>query len=78
MPVPGSGFKADVLLLGKVAFHRAEQADRKEDRADHNVETVEACRHEEAGEEQVAAEGPVVMGQQLIVFIGLERGEQHA
>ena len=34
--------------------------------------------YEEAGEIHVAAEGPIVMDQQLVVFVGLKRGEEHA
>ena len=58
----------------KWPLQRADQADGQEDRADDDVEAVEAGRHEEGRAIDVAgkAKGRVA------VFIGLKDGEQHA
>src|SRR3546814_4241356 len=45
VPVPGGGLEAEMLFGGEVPLHRAEQADRQEDRSDDDVEAVEAGRH---------------------------------
>ena len=47
MPVPGGGFKTEVLLGRKVAFHGAEQTDEQEYGSDQYMEPVEAGCHEE-------------------------------
>src|SRR3546814_17768694 len=49
VPVPGGGLEAEMLFGGEVPLHRAEQADRQEDRSDDDVEAVEAGRHVEGG-----------------------------
>jgi len=74
VPVPGGGFETDVLFGREMALQHADQADGQEDRADDDVEAVEAGRHEERRAIDVAgkAEGGVA------VFIGLEVGEQEA
>ena len=41
----------------EIATQRANEADGQEDRADDDVEAVEAGRHEEGGAEDVAGEG---------------------
>src|SRR5688500_3020353 len=72
MPVPGGGLEAEMLLRGEVALHRADQADGQEDRADDNVEAVEAGRHEEGGAVDAAAEREGGVG----VFVSLYAGEE--
>ena len=61
-----AALKTDVLLGGEVPFHRADQTHSQEDRADDDVEAVEASCHEEVRVELVTAELPVLMGQQFI------------
>ncbi len=78
MPVPGGGLEAEVLVGPEMAGKSAEKADDEENRADDDVESVEARRHEEGRAIDVAAivaaEGKGCMG----IFIGLNAGEQHA
>src|SRR3546814_8130367 len=47
MPVPGGGFEAEMLARREIALVRADQAHDQEQRADDDVEAVEARRHEE-------------------------------
>src|SRR5512143_3508307 len=49
VPVPGRRLEAEMLLGLEMTRTRAEQADGQEDRADDDVEAVEAGRHEEGG-----------------------------
>ena len=67
MPVPGSKFEAEVLFRGEVASQCAEQANDQEDRADDDVGSMEARRHEEGGAVDVAAE----MESRVRIFVGL-------
>src|SRR3546814_14315386 len=46
MPVPGGGFEAEMLARREIALVRADQAHDQEQRADDDVEAVEARRHE--------------------------------
>eukprot|EP01088_Endostelium_zonatum_P004172 TRINITY_DN15393_c0_g1_i1.p1 TRINITY_DN15393_c0_g1~~TRINITY_DN15393_c0_g1_i1.p1 ORF type:complete len:297 (+),score=-1.57 TRINITY_DN15393_c0_g1_i1:1-891(+) len=74
MPIPGGGLEAEMLARGEVALVRADQADREEDGADQDVETVEAGRHEEGG----AIVDPLEGEGRVHVFIRLDAAEQHA
>ena len=47
VPVPSCCFEPDMLLRGEVTLVQTDQANQQEDCSDQNVETVEACRHEE-------------------------------
>ena len=58
----------------EVALHGAQQADEQEDRADQDVETVEAGRHEEGRAVDRVLEGERSVG----IFVGLDAGEQDA
>ena len=49
MPVPGRGFKAEMLFGSKIPLHRANQADQQEDGSDQHVKAVETGSHEEGG-----------------------------
>ena len=74
VPVPSCGFKSDMSFGCEVPCLKAEEANREEDRTDHNVEAMEACRHEEVCTVDVSSktEGSVA------VFVGLECGEKNA
>src|SRR5207248_1496762 len=78
MPVPGGGLEAEMLGRLEVAGERAEKADDQEDGPDDDMEAMESGRHEKGRAVDiaaiVAAEGESGMG----IFIGLDRGEQHA
>ena len=82
MPVPGGRLEAEMLLRRELARHQPQQADGQEDRADQDVEAVEARRHEEDRTVQARVRGRVVeeqvLMQDVVVFIGLNRGEQDA
>src|SRR5262245_2605602 len=74
VPVPGCGLEAEVVLFGEMSSQRPEQDHGQEDRTDYDMETVEAGRHEEGRAVDVA--GKLELG--VMIFIGLERGEEHA
>src|SRR5690348_18323231 len=57
MPVPGRRLEPEMLLRREVAATRTQVADDQEDRADDNVEAVEAGRHEEGRAVDAAFEG---------------------
>ena len=78
VPIPSSRFKADMFLRGEMPLLHAQIANEEEDRSDHNVETMETRGKEEGREEAVATEGPVVMGEQFVIFEGLKTGEDQA
>src|SRR5258708_6166925 len=56
VPVPGRKLEAEVLLRRELTGQRTDQAHDQEDRADDDVEAVEAGRHEEGGAVDVACE----------------------
>src|SRR6266542_4357410 len=56
MPVPGGELEAEVLGRLEVAGQRADQAHGQEDRADDDVESVKAGRHEEGRAVDIAFE----------------------
>ena len=47
VPVPGRELEAEMLLGRHAARHQTNEADRKEDRSDDDVRTMETGRHEE-------------------------------
>src|SRR5690606_26431212 len=49
VPIPGGRLEAEMLLRREVPRQGAEEADRKEDGPDYDVETVKSRRHEERG-----------------------------
>src|SRR3546814_16683203 len=74
MPVPGGGFEAEMLARREIALVRADQAHDQEQRADDDVEAVEARRHEERRAIVQAFERK----RGVRIFIRLDRAEQHA
>ncbi len=46
MPIPGSGFEAEMLGGRELPRHQTEQAHRQEDGADDHVRAMEAGSHE--------------------------------
>src|SRR5579859_6569685 len=83
VPVPGGRLEAEVLLRREAAGQQPRQADRQEDRPNQHVEAVEAGRHEEgraveAGVRRALAAEEIVVLEDVVVLVGLDRGEQHA
>src|SRR5687768_4265159 len=74
MPVPRRRLEAEMLLGSEIALQRTDEADEQEDRADKDVEAVEAGRHEEGGAVDRVLEGKGGMG----IFIGLDTRKQDA
>src|SRR5947209_16452408 len=72
MPVPGGRLEAEMLPWREVALVGADQAHGEENRADDDVEAVEARRHEEGRAINAAFEGERRVG----IFIGLDAGER--
>ena len=62
VPVPGGRLEAEMLLRREVAAQGAHQADGQEDRADDDVEAVEAGRHEEGRAVDIAFEARTARG----------------
>src|SRR3546814_16113875 len=69
-----SEWSSDVCSSDLMALERAAQADDQEDRADDDVEAVEAGRHEEHGAVDVAR----IVDRRVDVFVGLDGGEHQA
>src|SRR5690606_30246120 len=74
VPIPGGRLEAEMLLRREVPRQGAEEADRKEDGPDYDVETVKSRRHEERGAVDRIAERERCVD----VLISLHAGKQHA
>src|SRR5512134_896851 len=74
VPIPGGKLEAEMLLRREMAVERADQTHDQEDRADQDVEAVEAGRHEEGGAVNVAFEAE----RRMRVLVGLHAGEKRA
>lgn len=57
MPVPGSGFKREVMLRFKMAANASNQDYRQNDRANRNVEAVEPRQHKKCRAIHPGAQG---------------------
>jgi hypothetical protein len=55
MPIPGSGFKTEVLIRLEMTGKGAEEADSKENGSDDDVEAMKAGGHEKRRAVDVAA-----------------------
>src|ERR1700688_1766704 len=74
VPVPRREFEAEMLRGSELTGIGTDQAHDQEDRADDDVEAVEAGRHEEGGAVDVAG----IMERRMAVFEGLDAGEGNA
>src|SRR5579862_4441002 len=72
MPVPGRRLEAEMLPRREIPGVRSDQADGQEDRANDDVEAVEAGRHEEGR----AVDAALKVERRVIIFPALDRGEQ--
>ena len=71
VPVPSGKFEAQMLLWREVAIVDAQQANGEEDRADNDVEAMEARRHEEGRAVNITSKAEGGVG----VFVSLNAGE---
>src|SRR5215213_8212598 len=78
VPIPGRRLKTEMLIGPEVAGKSAKEAHDEEDRSDDDMETVETGRHEEGRAVDVAAAVAAEGKGRMRVFIGLNRGKQHA
>src|SRR5689334_11566889 len=74
VPVPRRRLEAEMPLRRELALDRADQADCEEDRADDDVETVEAGRHEEGRRIDAILEAE----RGVRILVGLAAGEGDA
>src|SRR6059058_1696322 len=82
VPVPGRRLEPEMVVRLEMPLRRAPQADREKDRADDDMEAVEAGRHEEGRRvDATGARDALVKAERkrgMAVFIGLHRGEAEA
>src|SRR5207253_2021660 len=79
VPVPSRRLEPEMVIRLEMPLRRAPQADREKDRADDDMEAVEAGRHEEGRRvDATGARDALVKAERkrgMAVFVGLHRGE---
>ena len=71
VPVPGNGFKREVVVGSEMAFQRAQPNNREHDRADRHVQTVETGEHKEGLAVDAGAQLQATLGVSLVILQSL-------